>query len=340
MSGQRRRSKQWAAGATRRLVAGLAAVSLVLAGIVGLAGPVGAAGYTIVMDNVQFSPSPLNIRLGDTITWLNRDIIPHQVVPDNGGFTKTPILQPGQSYRTKITKVGTVGYHDSLNTFMRGTLIVASAPTAKPTPKPTPKPTAKPTPKPTPKPTATPKATPTVAPSATGTPASAGSSGSPGSSEAVVGGTTGGSGTPGSSGSPGGAGSTTSGGSTEGGLGGLGAILLLVGLVGAAFAGGIWFATSRRDRPPAPLIAEVTATAPRPPIDPLLAASAGSAAARENAASIAAVAADAAAGTGTEGPGVEAAGRTAAEIDEDAPLGSQGDWDSDDEDGRRGSSSR
>lgn len=225
-----------------------AAVALVSAGLLSglVVAPVGAASYTIVMDNVQFTPSPLRVRVGDTITWSNRDIIPHQVVPDAGGFTKTPIIQPGKSYRTTITKAGTINYHDSLNSIMRGTLIVAAGPTPRPTPKPTPRATPRPTPKPTPKPT--PRATATAAPAATLV-ASAEPSPSvaPASSD-----TAGTSSDPGNGGSSGGTGSSAPEPAADpkgqSGLGDVGivALVLLIGVL--AFLGGGAYQAFRRDR--------------------------------------------------------------------------------------------
>ena len=43
-------------------------------------------------------------------------------------------------------------------------------------------------------------------------------------------------------------------------------ILLVVGLIGAAFAGGIWFASRRSAADPVPLVAGVTAAAPMAPV--------------------------------------------------------------------------
>lgn len=206
--------------------------------------PAAANSLTVVMKNVTFSPSPLKARLGDTITWANRDIIAHKIVADSGGFAETPLLQPGKDYRTKITKAGTLAYHDSLNPTMRGTLIVSSIASA--TPKPTPRPTVRPTPKPTPKPTAKPTVKPAAAinPTATASSAAVAVTGSPEASGPPAG-----SGTATSTGgSVGSAGAT---GDVSGGTSGpdIGIWILLFGVLGLAFAAGIWFSASRRHPP-------------------------------------------------------------------------------------------
>jgi len=245
----------------------------VLAIMVGLlvavvpAATAGAAGYTVVMKNVQFSPSPLKVRVGDTITWANRDIIAHKIVADSGGFATTPILQPGDNYKTKITKAGTLPYHDSLNPSVKGTLIVSAAPaatpkpTAKPTARPTAKPTARPTAKPTAKPTATPTeeptAAPTAAPEATASASTVAVVESAGSSEPPAGAGTTGS----ASGEPA---AVTAGVASDAGGFGILTWIVLIGLVGLAFGGGIWFATMRRR--PEPYRGPIVAT-PVLPVD-------------------------------------------------------------------------
>ncbi len=141
------------------VLAGLAlAGSLVVASV--LPGPAQAASATVSISHYVFTPSPLTITAGTTVTWVNRDPTEHQVVSDTGAFPKSKILKTGQTYSYRFTKVGTFNYHDGFTATIRGTIVVKAAP--KPTPTPTPRPTVRPvaTPKPTPKPTATPTAAP------------------------------------------------------------------------------------------------------------------------------------------------------------------------------------
>ena len=248
-----------------RLGIALAIVGMLFAGLP--SGQADAATATVTMKAFQFSPSPLRVRVGDTVNWVNRDTIPHQIVPDTEGFTKTAVLQPGQSAKTRITKAGTIGYHDSFSLFMRGTLVVSAGslatprPTARPTPRPTPRPTARPTARPTPKPAATTKATAKASAPAASTaaessdqagPTEAGPTASETSAASLV---------------------PVVAGGTAGGGGGVDVVTwLLLGLVGLAFAGGIWFSTwRRRTTAPtsgAPLAPAAVHRAPRPqPID-------------------------------------------------------------------------
>jgi plastocyanin len=266
-------------------------VAATLGVTIALQSPLGvlASGPTVTI-TTHFDPSPVTITAGQTVTWVNKDTSAHWVIAERNTFPTSGSIKPGGSYRLVFRQIGTYPYQDEYGN-RSGTVIV----TAAPPPTPTPKPTAKPTPRPTPRPTARPKATakPTVkaTPKPTKTPVV---TASPTTAAVALP-------TPEASGPPvGGAGTTTEPGGSPGpgaavpvessgdGIGGLGLILLLIALGGAAFVGGIWFASSRRNPAPAPLVPEVRA-APyaSPPLDPLIAAGAGSAAARANAATIA-----------------------------------------------------
>jgi plastocyanin len=266
------------------------AISLfVAAGYAGLVIPpetATASGPTVVIDYpFGFGPASVKIRVGQTVTWVNKEPIAHGVIPLNGGFTGRTSIAAGKSYTAKFSKKGTFTYRDSYNQLWTGKVVVASSTTTTTAPKATPRPTAKPTVKATPKPTAKPSAKP----AASATPATVAVASDPPSATpppAGAGTVTGGSG--GSGGSPG-SGSTSPLDPSESGLG-LGAILAMIGLVALAFAGGTLFASTRRNREPVPLVAEVGlagSMAQTRPVDPLIAAGAGSAAARANAATIA-----------------------------------------------------
>ena len=123
-----------------------------------------AASVTITIKNYVFTPSPLTIVAGTTVTWVNKDPTEHQIVSDTGAFPSSRLLKTGETYSVKFSKAGTFNYRDGFNAIIRGTIVVTAAPkaTPKPTPKPTPRPTPRVTPKPTARPTAAPAATPVV----------------------------------------------------------------------------------------------------------------------------------------------------------------------------------
>ena len=151
-----------AANSSRRSMA-VGLVGALLAAML-VTGLTTAASVTITIEHYIFSPSPLNIATGTTVTWISKDPTVHQVVSDTGAFPKSKLLNAGDKYSVTFTKAGTYAYHDGFGTTLRGTIVVTGPPKA------TPKPTVKPAPNPTPRPTVKPTAKPTTVPTAAATP--------------------------------------------------------------------------------------------------------------------------------------------------------------------------
>jgi len=58
------------------------------------------------------------------VTWKNNDTASHQIVSDNGTFTTTRTLAPGESATRVFPQAGTFAYHDASNTALKGTVNV------------------------------------------------------------------------------------------------------------------------------------------------------------------------------------------------------------------------
>src|SRR5215218_9802860 len=70
-----------------------------------------------------FTPPQLNVAPGTTVTFVNRDSVPHTVTADNGLFDSGE-LAPGASYPVVLEGAGTVTYHCYLHPEMRGSIVV------------------------------------------------------------------------------------------------------------------------------------------------------------------------------------------------------------------------
>ncbi|OGY26511.1 MAG: hypothetical protein A2Z11_00820 [Candidatus Woykebacteria bacterium RBG_16_43_9] len=92
------------------------------------------SSVTITYTSSGFSPSEVTIKSGGTVTWVNNSdgqiqigANPHPVHTGNkevssGGFVLT--LQPGEQSTVTMSKVGTFGYHNHLNSSQGGTITV------------------------------------------------------------------------------------------------------------------------------------------------------------------------------------------------------------------------
>ncbi|WIV55500.1 cupredoxin domain-containing protein [Amycolatopsis nalaikhensis] len=107
--------------------------------------PAAAATQQVMMQGYAYSPAALTVRVGDTVTWMQHDEAPHDVVTTSAPVAfRSPRLSAGQSWSYTFRQPGTYAYYCSVHPDMRATVTVLPAPTTAP-PKPAPT-TAKPTP--------------------------------------------------------------------------------------------------------------------------------------------------------------------------------------------------
>jgi plastocyanin len=96
---------------------------------VGAAPAAPATTATVQIRRSSFVPSPVTIKTGDTVKWVNTDTHNHQVVSNNGSFV-SPILGPGKTYSHRFNASGTYRYHDGLNPTVKGVVKVTGPPPA------------------------------------------------------------------------------------------------------------------------------------------------------------------------------------------------------------------
>jgi plastocyanin len=77
------------------------------------------------IDNFSFSPANLTITTGTTVTWINRDDIPHTVVSsDDPRVFKSKALDTDDRFSFTFTKAGTYSYFCSVHPKMTGRVVV------------------------------------------------------------------------------------------------------------------------------------------------------------------------------------------------------------------------
>jgi plastocyanin len=65
--------------------------------------------HTVTVDSVRFSPANLTVNVGDSIVWVNKDILAHTATTVKPGFDSN-VIQPGKSWRYTVTKKGEFPY--------------------------------------------------------------------------------------------------------------------------------------------------------------------------------------------------------------------------------------
>ena len=82
-----------------------------------------AKGAEVRVDNFTFAPDTLTVPVNSTVTWINKDDIPHVIASSDGAF-KSKALDTDQKYSYTFTKAGTYPYYCSIHPKMVGKVVV------------------------------------------------------------------------------------------------------------------------------------------------------------------------------------------------------------------------
>jgi plastocyanin len=114
---------------TKTLFFGTLAIALLVAAIVVLQ-PTGARSENaksspteVRVDNFSFGPETLTVPTNSTVTWVNKDDVPHTVASNDGLF-RSKALDTDDKYSYTFTKAGTYSYYCSVHPKMVGKIIV------------------------------------------------------------------------------------------------------------------------------------------------------------------------------------------------------------------------
>jgi plastocyanin len=76
----------------------------------------------VKIDNFSFGAAALTVSVGTTVTWTNRDDIPHTVVSTDGVF-KSRVLDTDEKFSYTFSRAGTYPYFCSLHPKMTGKVV-------------------------------------------------------------------------------------------------------------------------------------------------------------------------------------------------------------------------
>jgi plastocyanin len=117
-----RKNNVWVASFTASVVI---AIVLLLAGspsVTATDQPTGA-NAVVNIDNFVFGPQTITVPVGATVTWTNKDDIPHTSVSTDGVF-KSKVLDTDEKFSYTFTKVGTYPYYCTIHPKMTGKVVV------------------------------------------------------------------------------------------------------------------------------------------------------------------------------------------------------------------------
>jgi amicyanin len=109
----------------RRTLMGICIVGALLTAASSFAAEPAAANQeiSVSIENMMFNPSEVTVVPGTTVTWVNKDVMPHTVVDTNKSF-RSKILAKGDKFSFTFTSAGDYSYLCSVHPNMKGKVIV------------------------------------------------------------------------------------------------------------------------------------------------------------------------------------------------------------------------
>jgi plastocyanin len=99
------------------------ALTLAVAVAVAVADAPAPRTYTVIIENMQFTPRTLTVQRRDRVVWVNQDLFPHTATASARAFDSHEIPANG-SWTYIARKAGEYAYGCSLHPTMKGKLIV------------------------------------------------------------------------------------------------------------------------------------------------------------------------------------------------------------------------
>ena len=100
------------------------AIGVALVNIAKARGEIAKAVPTqITVDNFTFTPGTLTVPVNSTVTWMNKDDVPH-VIASTDGLFRSKGLDTDDHFSYTFTKPGTYSYFCSIHPKMVGKIVV------------------------------------------------------------------------------------------------------------------------------------------------------------------------------------------------------------------------
>lgn len=78
--------------------------------------------HVVEIKQMKFVPEQITVQPGDSIKWINRDIVSHNVAEEENEKWKSPNLEPGATFSIKVSE--TASYLCTLHPVMKGNISI------------------------------------------------------------------------------------------------------------------------------------------------------------------------------------------------------------------------
>lgn len=90
--------------------------------------PAQAKTWTVKITGMRFEPAKVTVARGDTIDWVNEDLVAHSVTSAAAGRFDSHAIAPGGKWRYRAMASGRYPYACTFHPTMQATLIVKEKP--------------------------------------------------------------------------------------------------------------------------------------------------------------------------------------------------------------------
>ena len=78
--------------------------------------------HIVEIREMKFQPSQLTISKGDTVLWINHDIVEHNITEETSKIWGSPVIRSGESWSLVVEKSS--DYFCSIHVVMKGKVLV------------------------------------------------------------------------------------------------------------------------------------------------------------------------------------------------------------------------
>lgn len=100
-----------------------AVLATAVLGLAAACGRPAPRSHTAEIRGFAYLPATLQVAAGDTVVWINRDVVPHTATQDGQGWDSGSIGAE-QAWRLVATSGGSQPYYCTFHPSMRGVLVV------------------------------------------------------------------------------------------------------------------------------------------------------------------------------------------------------------------------
>lgn len=77
---------------------------------------------TVIIHQMQFSPATITVNYGDTIVWINKDLVEHDVTAQQSNSFYSDTIAVGKTWKMAITD--SAAYRCSIHPVMKGQILL------------------------------------------------------------------------------------------------------------------------------------------------------------------------------------------------------------------------